>query len=95
MSRDKTTLEKLIDIVEARMLESEVDSDEYAKQMEKLEKLYEIRGGERRSPVSKDTVAVCVTNLLGILMIVAYENRHVMTSKGFSQLIRAKIPHQQ
>jgi hypothetical protein len=29
-------------------------------------------------------------NLMGILVIVAYEQKHVMTSKGFSQLIRPK-----
>lgn len=93
--KEKTTLEKLIDIVETRMLESDVDSAEYVLDMEKLKQLYEIRGEQHRSPVSSDTILVCITNIAGILTIVIYENRHVITSKGFSQLMKPKLPHQQ
>lgn len=66
------------------------DSEEYAKMMTILERLYEIKTKERPNPVSRDTIALIAGNLMGILLIVAYEQKHVMTSKGLGQIIRPK-----
>lgn len=59
--------------------------------MQYLEGLHRLKAEERRPPVSRDTMLLVAGNLLGILVIVAYEQRHVMTSKGFTQIIRPKI----
>ncbi len=67
-----------------------VYSDEYSKLMAYLERLNEVKARERRDPVSRDTVALVVGNLVGILLIVAYEQKHVMSTKGFNQIIRPK-----
>lgn len=67
-----------------------VTSEEYPAMMTLLERLYELKAKERRQPVSRDTIALVAGNLLGILLIVAYEQKHVMTSKGFSQIIKPK-----
>lgn len=93
--KEPTNLEKLIEVVETRMLASEVDSEEYVKQMDKLKQLYVIRQNTRRTRISADTIAICVTNLLGIVVIVGYENRHVITSKGLGEIIRPKLPGRQ
>jgi len=45
---------------------------------------------EHREPISRDTIALIAGNLMGILLIVAYEQKHVITSKGFGQVIRPK-----
>lgn len=85
-----TPLDSLIDSVLDEMHASGVNSEEYPKLMAYLERLHKVKAQERRDPVSRDTLALIGGNLLGILMIVAYEQKHVMTSKGFTQIIRPK-----
>ncbi len=88
---EKTTpVDDLIESVLDEMRLVGVDSDEYPKLMTYLERLYEVKANERQSPVSRDTVALIAGNLMGILLIIAYEQKHIMSSKGFSQIIRPK-----
>lgn len=89
--REKTTpIDEQIDAVLEEMHAVGVTAEEYSKLMSYLERLNEIKVKERQDPVSRDTLALIGGNLLGILLIVAYEQKHVMTSKGFSQIIRPK-----
>ncbi len=67
-------------------------AEEYSEMLAYLERLYELKAKARREPVSRDTMALIAGNLMGILLIVAYEQKHVMTSKGFTQIIRPKTP---
>lgn len=67
-----------------------VTAPEYPTMMAYLERLYEVKAKERPKPVNRETIALVAGNLLGILVIVAYEQKHVMTSKGFSQIIRPR-----
>lgn len=91
LSNDETTLvDGEIDAVLTEMQTEGVTSEEYPKLMGYLERLNELRLKDRRAPLTNDTIAVVAGNLLGILLIVAYEQRHVVTSKGLSQLIRPK-----
>jgi hypothetical protein len=63
------------------------DSPEFEKQLRYLERLQEMKAGERRHfKVSPDTIALVLGNLAGILIIVAYENKHVMTSKAMGYI---------
>lgn len=87
---EKTPLDEQIEAVLAEMDARGVYSEEYPKLMQLLERLHQIKTNERRDPVSRDTIALIMGNLMGILLIVAYEQKHVMTSKGFSQIIRPK-----
>jgi Na+/phosphate symporter len=90
-SNDETkSLNKQIDAVLDRMDDVGVDSDEYRKLMKSLERLTDIKKKLRREPVSRNTMILVAGNLLGILLIIAYEQTHVMTSKGFSHVIRPK-----
>lgn len=92
--RSETTrpVDPEIDAVLDKMHAIGVDSEEYPTLMTYLERLHEIKAKVRRDPVSRDTIALVAGNLLGILLIVAYEQKHVMTSKGFSQIIRPNRP---
>ena len=83
-------VDDLIRDVLNKMNATEVDTEEYPKLMVLLERLYELKTKQRRAPVSSDTIALVAGNLMGILLIVAYEQKHVMTSKGFGHIIKPK-----
>jgi hypothetical protein len=84
----RTHLDDEIHAVVAVMQREGADSPQYKEHLAHLERLHRLKAQERRPFVSSDTIAICATNLLGILIIVAYENRHVITSKGFTHIIR-------
>lgn len=88
----ETPLDKQIDAVLRKMQEHGVDSEEYPGLITHLERLQELKAKQRRPRVSPDTWAIVGANLLGILMLVAYEQKHVMTSRGFTQLIQPWRP---
>lgn len=85
-------IDDLINEVLEEMKRSGAHSDNYSTLMTYAERLYDIKTNQRPNSVSRDTIAIIAGNLLGILLIVAYEQKHVMTSKGFSQIIRPKQP---
>jgi hypothetical protein len=66
------------------------DNDEFPRLLDYLERLTRMKHEESRFRVSPDTMAIVAGNLLGILIIVAYEQKHVMVSKGLGQILR---PH--
>jgi len=69
-----------------------VDSPEYPILIEHLDRLNRMKAEERRNRITPDTLAIVLGNLLGILIIVAYEQKHVMVSKGLGFVIKAKEP---
>lgn len=85
-----TPIDPLIEDILSRMQQLGVTSEEYPKLMTLLERLYKLKKTQNREPLSRDTIAMVGGNLMGILLIVAYEQKHVMTSKGFNHLIRPK-----
>lgn len=68
------------------------NSDEYSELLSNLERLSKLRTHERPGRVSPDTIATVAGNLLGILVIVAYEQHHVMTSKALGFVPKVKTP---
>lgn len=70
----------------------QVGSDEYVQRMEFVERLNEVKSKTRSRRFSWDTVVTGVFSVLGILAIVAYEQKHVMTSKGMSLVTRPNPP---
>lgn len=71
------------------------DSPEYKEMMFYLERLTRMKAETRWTRVSPDTMAIVAGNLLGILIIVAYEQKHVMVSKGLGFVIKVREPHTQ
>jgi hypothetical protein len=69
------------------------DSPEYPKLVMHLERLVRLKAEEARRRVSPDTVLIVSGNLLGILIIVAYEQKHVMVSKGLGFILRTNQPN--
>jgi hypothetical protein len=68
------------------------DSEEYAKIMSQLERLYALKIPEKdKKRVSPDTVLAVVGNLAGIVMILNYERVHVVASKALGFVLKAKV----
>lgn len=83
-------LDALIDDVMLRMANEDEVSDEYLKLTARLKSLTELRANTRPR-ISRDTLALCLTNLAGIIIIVGYEHAHVMTSKAMTQLRQPNV----
>lgn len=83
-------LDPLIDALQDEMHSTDLLSDEYQTLLSRLERLYKIKASERQDPVSRDAVITVAGNLLGILTIVAYEQKHLMNQKGFSQILKLR-----
>lgn len=86
----ETPIDKQITFVLNEMSMAGVTAEEYPTLLTYLERLHALRQKERREPISRDTIALIAGNLMGILLIVAYEQKHVITSKGFGQVIRPR-----
>jgi hypothetical protein len=87
---ERTAIEWQIDAVYARMREVPITSEEYPKLVVYLERLNKIKHEGKRNPVSLDTIVTVVGSLLGIGMIIVYEQKHVMTSRAMQHLVRPK-----
>lgn len=67
------------------------DTEEYPKLVKHLKSLTRMKAAtEPTRRISPDTLAVVGGNLLGILIIVMYEQRHVMVSKGMGFILRPR-----
>lgn len=65
-------------------------SDEYQLLLGQLERLEELRLKNKPKPISRDTLLTVGGNLAGVLIMVAYEQHHVVTSKAVGLFIRPK-----
>jgi hypothetical protein len=83
-------IEKEINATLQQMQTVGVGSDEYAKLLDKLERLNEVSAKNGRGKVDANTLAIICANLFGILIIVAYEQKHVLSSKALNQIPKLK-----
>ena len=65
--------------------------EEYPQLLTQLERLTKLRHGDKPKPISRDTLALIAANLLGILIVVNYEQAHVVTSKAFGNIMKPKM----
>jgi hypothetical protein len=64
-----------------------IGSDEHKKAMDAVVTLHSLMDKDS-SGMSKDTVAVVIGNLIGIIMIIKHEHVNVITSKALGLVIR-------
>lgn len=88
--KSPSKLDEPINKVLLSMADVEPGSPESDKLTKQLERLMKLQAEEPRDGISADTLAVVAGNLLGILVIVAYEQKHVMVSKGLGLILRSK-----
>jgi len=86
----KTKLDEAIDLVLSEMQTISSDSDEYAKMIVQLERLYKLKEIDSPKRVSPDTLAIVAGNLAGILLILNFERAGVVTSKALSFVMKLR-----
>ena len=86
--KKESILEEPINKVLVEMSTSDPDSEEYSALLGNLERLVRLKD-EKSSRVSPDTMAI-VGNLLGILIIVAYGQKHVMVSRAVGFIMKTR-----
>lgn len=67
-----------------------VNSSNYPTMIEYYEQLSAVKARENKPHVSKDTIALIVGNLVGIVLILMYEQKHVLTSKSLNRVLQLK-----
>lgn len=67
------------------------DSEEYQTRLAHLERLKKLKADDRPDRVDRNTLAVVGGNILTILIIVAYEQKHVLQTRGLPFLLKPKI----
>lgn len=85
------SLQDLINDLQEQMLETNYDTEEYARMLNQLSTLYKLKELDRPKPqISRDTLVLVAGNLVGILMILNYEKVGVVTSRaiGFVTKLR-------
>lgn len=87
-----TPIDPLIDAVRDEMHKVGVNSEEYPRLLTNLERLNEIKVKNRQDPVSRDTMAVVGGNLLLVLLMMAFESKHVMSRSVIGQIVRPRAP---
>lgn len=85
---EPSDLDDAIDSVHARMTYLGPGSDEYSDLLDHLERLRKLKAESRFKRPDPNTIILVAGNLLGILVIVAYEQKHVMTSKGLGFVLK-------
>jgi hypothetical protein len=73
-----------IDAILDQMKKVKVTSEEYPSLITHLERLHKLKAKARRPRVSPDAWVYFGTGVIQVLIIVAYEQKHVMTSRGFT-----------
>lgn len=72
------------------MQEADPNSEQYKELLTNLERLTTLRSNGTPSGFSRDTMLTVAANIVGILIIVGYEQTHVISSKGLGFLPKMK-----
>jgi hypothetical protein len=85
-TKEPTLLEKEIERVTRELSNHQVNTDEYDALVGQLAKLYKMKLEADASSVSKDTLILAGTNILGILLIIRHEHVNVITSRAMGMI---------
>jgi len=86
----KSIFDKSIDKVLDELEHKDPESDDYEKLLHRADRLTKLRERERSNRVNPETAWMVAGNIIGILVIVAYEQKHVMASRGMNFILRPK-----
>ena len=91
VKKEQSKLAEPIDDVLACMKETTPDQEEYPQYLSYLERLRKLEESDKISlRPSADTIVTVLGNLLVVVVIVAYEQKHVMVSKAKDFILKAK-----
>lgn len=66
----------------------DTSSDEYKRQLDVVDRLIKIRQGEQPDKISRNTMLIVGASFAQLLVLIAYENKHVLSQKGFSSIMK-------
>jgi hypothetical protein len=89
-SQSKSKLDEAIEQALTELNGYESHEDGYKHIIDILEKLYKLKAQDTPERMSKDTLAMVVGNLLGIIVIVGHERAHVVTSKALNFVLKSR-----
>jgi len=87
----KTTVDDVIDSLISDMESMDSNTDEYATVVNNLLKLSEVKTEVKKSRISPDTLLVIGGNILGIIIILSYEEKDIITSKAMSFIGKGRV----
>lgn len=88
--KEQILLDEAIERILIDLAKVESDSKEYKILLDNLERLHKLDKSNRPMRVSPDAIVSAAASILGIVIIVAYEQRHVITSKGLGFVLKLK-----
>ncbi len=87
----RSKLEKEIDLILDEMRGIEATTSEYLIRLNNLERLHKMNNEIKNRKVKPDTIAIVMTNLIGIGMILGYERVNIITSKALGFVLRGRV----
>jgi len=66
------------------------ESEEYGKMLDQTIKLHKLRSDTPSRSVSPDTLVLCATNLIGILLVTRFERTGIVTSKALGIALKPR-----
>lgn len=91
--KNETPLDKLIDDTLSQMENIGPDADEYADLLGTLETLYKLRKEDRPNRVDRNTVLQAAASVGSILLIIAYEQKHIFNTRAAPHIPKVKTPN--
>lgn len=90
LRKKKTQHDVLIERVTLQMEEVSVQSDEYSQLLLVLERLTKLKGDNSPLQVSPDTLVLVCGNLIGVALIIGWEQGHVITGQAIKVLFKPR-----
>lgn len=87
----RSKLEKEIDLILDEMRGIEATTSEYLIRLNNLERLHKMNNEIKNRKVKPDTIAIVMTNLIGIGMILGYERVNIITSKALGFVLKGRV----
>ena len=80
-----------IDTMFDRLMVLPKNSKEYTETVDNLERLYKAKSLDSGNQISKDTIVIVAGNLLGIGLILSFEQLNVITSKAMGMVLKGRV----
>lgn len=88
----KTRMEKVIDSILEKLSTMDPSSEEYEQVVANLETLMKAESYKKdSSKVSADTKWVVIAGILELVLIMGFEQSHVITTKAFGRILRGRV----
>lgn len=91
MKIKKNAIDCEIDAVLEKLKEVDPTDQEYSKLCDVLSRLHDLKRQSKKRSVSPDTMALIAANLGGIILVLAWEEKHVIATKAFGMISKLRL----